>query len=86
MTGAWCPGTGEMPTIPSRSLGFQALAQPGTKLPFTVPQTFIIAQVQTHYKKPSKKPEMGLGAYGYLETEHLEGEGRRIKGSLLSLA
>ena len=36
MTGAWCPGTGEMPTVPSWFPGLLALAQPGTRLPFIV--------------------------------------------------
>jgi hypothetical protein len=38
VTGALCPGTGEVPIVPSGFPGFQDLAQPWTKLPFTVPQ------------------------------------------------
>lgn len=35
MTGAWFPGTGKMPTIPSGFLGFLGSAQPGTRLLFS---------------------------------------------------
>ena len=39
MTGAVCPSTGEAPTVPSGIPGFQVLAQPGTGVPFMVPQS-----------------------------------------------
>jgi len=36
VTGAWCPGAGKAPTVPSRSPGLLALVQPRTRLPFMV--------------------------------------------------
>jgi hypothetical protein len=42
VTGACSLGTGETPITPSGFLGFQALAQQGTRLPFMVPQICIV--------------------------------------------
>lgn len=38
VTGAWCLGSGKAPTVLSGTPGPLALVQPGTMLPFTVPQ------------------------------------------------
>lgn len=39
MRSAWIPGAGKAPTAPSGSQKFLDLAQPGSRIPFKVPQS-----------------------------------------------
>ena len=52
--GLVCPQSGEMPTVPSESLGLLTLAQLGTRIPLKVPQTHI----HIYEREPGKTEEL----------------------------